>query len=77
MYEKKEVMPFMMEFLYFPEDKTEYIPAVLSLILFVALAAIAMYFFVKVSKKQEKQADEQVRKIKEQQNKEQSNVPGE
>ncbi|MBM7554862.1 hypothetical protein [Thalassobacillus pellis] len=49
----------MMEFLYFPEDKTAYIPAVLNLLIFVALAALAMYIFIKVSRKQEEKAAKQ------------------
>ncbi|MDC3412385.1 hypothetical protein NC797_00185 [Aquibacillus sp. 3ASR75-11] len=49
----------MMDFLYFPEDKTEYIPAVLNLLLFVLGAVIVMYFFYKHSKKEEKKIDEQ------------------
>ncbi|WP_194287368.1 hypothetical protein [Gracilibacillus oryzae] len=48
----------MMEFLYFPEDKAEYIPAAISLFFFVAAAIIAMYFLVKHSKKEEKKWDD-------------------
>ncbi len=44
-----------MPFLYFPEDKTEYIPAVISLIIFMTLACVAMYIFYKKSKKDEKE----------------------
>ncbi|GAA0588437.1 hypothetical protein GCM10009001_00340 [Virgibacillus siamensis] len=43
----------MMEFLYFPEDKMEYIPAVITLIIFMIGAAVAMYLFYKKSKKEE------------------------
>lgn len=49
----------MMEFLYFPEDKTEYIPAVITLLIFMVGAAITMYFFIKYSKKEEKRIDEE------------------
>ncbi|WP_164668274.1 hypothetical protein [Virgibacillus doumboii] len=49
----------MMEFLYFPEDKTEYIPAVISLTIFMIGAVLAMYFFIKKSKKEEKEFNEQ------------------
>ncbi|KKE79529.1 hypothetical protein NSA56_03770 [Oceanobacillus caeni] len=45
----------LMPFLYFPEDKTEYIPAVISLIIFMTLACVAMYIFYKKSKKDEKE----------------------
>ncbi|WP_414043639.1 hypothetical protein [Macrococcus animalis] len=43
----------MMEFLYFPENKWEYIPAVISLIFFMTLAYISFKLFIKNSKKQE------------------------
>ncbi|SEB06065.1 hypothetical protein SAMN05421743_114110 [Thalassobacillus cyri] len=52
-------MPFMMEFLYFPEDKTEYIPAVISLGVFIALAVLVMFLIMRVSKKQEERTEEQ------------------
>lgn len=42
-----------MEFLYFPEDKTAYIPAVLMLLLFTAMAIVAMYWIRKVSQKEQ------------------------
>jgi len=48
----------MMPFLYFPEDKTEYIPAILTLIIFLLLAVMAMYFMMKKSKKDEKEFNE-------------------
>ncbi|WP_026906986.1 hypothetical protein [Paucisalibacillus globulus] len=47
----------MMPFLYFPEDKSEYIPAVIVLVLFIVAAGAAFYFFYKYSKKQEKKFD--------------------
>ncbi|MCE4955768.1 hypothetical protein [Macrococcoides caseolyticum] len=43
----------MMEFLYFPENKWEYVPAVMSLIFFMTLAFISFKLFIKNSKKQE------------------------
>ncbi|GGK05185.1 hypothetical protein GCM10007063_29490 [Lentibacillus kapialis] len=49
----------MMEFLYFPEDKTEYIPAVIVLVIFMLGAVLAMYFFIKHSKKEAKKVEEQ------------------
>lgn len=48
----------MMEFLYFPEDKSEYLPAVISLILFAIGASITMYLIYKKSKKDEKAFNE-------------------
>lgn len=49
----------MMEFLYFPTDKTEYIPAFITLVIFMIGAVAAMYFIYKKSKKQEKSFDDQ------------------
>ncbi|KQL40168.1 hypothetical protein AN960_06715 [Bacillus sp. FJAT-25509] len=48
----------MMEFLYFPEDKTEYIPAVISLIIFMIGAFITFYLIKKASLKEEKRITE-------------------
>ncbi|MDY0405255.1 hypothetical protein P5G51_007415 [Virgibacillus sp. 179-BFC.A HS] len=45
----------MMEFLYFPDDKSEYLPAVIVLLLFMIGAVIMMYILIKKSKKEEKQ----------------------
>jgi flagellar basal body-associated protein FliL len=47
-----------MEFLYFPEDKTEYIPAIITLVIFMVLAAFTMYWFIKRSKKEEEAFNE-------------------
>jgi hypothetical protein len=47
-----------MEFLYFPEDKTEYIPAFITLVIFMIGAIATMYLFYKKSKKEEKLIDE-------------------
>lgn len=59
-----------MPFLYFPEDKSEYIPAVITLVIFVIAAVVALYFFLKHSKKQEEKFNmEYQQKIEEQQNK--------
>jgi len=48
-----------MEFLYFPEDKAEYIPAFFTIVLVMVLALATMYLFYKKSKKDEKLIDEQ------------------
>lgn len=48
----------MMDFLYFPEDKTEYIPAVITLFIFIIGAVITTYFFYKSSKKEGQRIDE-------------------
>lgn len=47
-----------MYFLYFPEDKSEYIPASITLVIFMILAVITLYLFYKKSKKDEKYFDE-------------------
>lgn len=47
-----------MEFLYFPEDKAEYIPAFIMLVIFMVGAIAAMYFILKKSKQQEEYFDE-------------------
>lgn len=47
----------MMEFLYFPQDKTEYIPAVMMLMLFIVGAAVTMIWIIKVSQKEEQKMD--------------------
>lgn len=48
----------MMEFLYFPTDKSEYIPAFITLVIFMILAVITTYLFLNKSKKEEKEANE-------------------
>ena len=47
-----------MEFLYFPKDKAEYIPAFIVLVIFMIGAVAAMYVVYKKSKKEEKYFDE-------------------
>lgn len=52
-------------FLYFPEDKREYIPAVISLSIFMLLAVITFIIILKVNKKQlakASQLEEQIKK---------------
>nr|WP_066369890.1 hypothetical protein [Neobacillus fumarioli] len=46
------------DFLYFPKDKSEYIPATISLAVFMILAFITMRIIIKVSKRQEEKAKE-------------------
>ncbi|CAM4320253.1 hypothetical protein AALF85_01465 [Jeotgalicoccus halotolerans] len=43
----------MMPFLYFPEDKTEYIPALIMLLLFILLAFIVYKLIKKYSRNEE------------------------
>lgn len=47
-----------MDFLYFPDDKSEYIPSVIILIIFILGAIVTMYFILKVNKKEEKKVNE-------------------
>ena len=53
-------------FLYFPEDKREYIPAGLTMAIFTLLAVLAMRFIIVYNRKQEKKAKEFEEKLKEQ-----------
>ncbi|WP_096271009.1 hypothetical protein [Paucisalibacillus globulus] len=59
----------MMPFLYFPEDKSEYIPAIFMLAIIIIAAGVALYFFYKNSKKQEKKFDLEYKNQLEKQNK--------
>ena len=56
----------ILAFLYFPDDKTEYIPAVINLVIFSILAYLAVRVFMKISKREEKKAlelEEHLRKL--------------
>lgn len=48
---RKEMMYNM--FLYFPEDKSEYLPAAITCIIFLIAAILTMRFIVRYSKKEE------------------------
>lgn len=48
----------MMEFLYFPQDKTEYIPAFITLVFFAIGAIITTRIMFKAAKKEEQQTNE-------------------
>jgi preprotein translocase subunit YajC len=43
-------------FLYFPEDKREYIPAAISFSIFLIAAFVTMWVIIKISKRQEEEA---------------------
>jgi len=45
-------------FLYFPEDKSEYIPAAISMVIFMAAAVLVMRLIIKVSKREAEKAKE-------------------
>ncbi|MFC3900287.1 hypothetical protein [Aliicoccus persicus] len=63
----------MMEFLYFPQDRTEYIPAVIILLLVLIAAMVAVYFIKKHSAKQEDKLREFEARVMAQIDKEESN----
>ncbi|MGZ4159448.1 MAG: hypothetical protein ACXVNF_01430 [Neobacillus sp.] len=44
------------DFLYFPQDKSEYIPAVISLSIFIIGAIFATRYFIVISKREAKKA---------------------
>jgi len=48
----------MMEFLYFPKDTSEYIPAFITLVIFMIGAVATMFIIYKKSKKDERIFDE-------------------
>ena len=48
-----------MEFLYFPEDKSEYIPGIISVIVIVILSVLIVWLLMKASRKEVKQLEEQ------------------
>lgn len=45
-------------FLYFPEDKTEYIPAAITSFIFLIGAILTMRYIIKISKKEAQKAKE-------------------
>lgn len=45
-------------FLYFPEDKSEYIPAAITSVVFLVAAAVVMRLIIKYSRKEEGKAKE-------------------
>ncbi|QQZ10520.1 hypothetical protein [Heyndrickxia vini] len=51
-------------FLYFPEDKREYIPAFISFSIFMVLCILTFMFILRVNKKQLKKAKEFEEKVK-------------
>jgi flagellar biosynthesis/type III secretory pathway M-ring protein FliF/YscJ len=55
-------------FLYFPEDKSEYIPATITMAIFFIAAIITMRFIIRYSKKEEEKAKQFEQQLKNQQN---------
>ncbi|KIL43646.1 hypothetical protein [Jeotgalibacillus campisalis] len=57
-------------FLYFPEDKSEYIPATFWMLLFLVLTVLTFRWIVRVSKRQEektKEFEEEINRERQQQ----------
>ncbi|MBT2570671.1 hypothetical protein [Planococcus sp. ISL-110] len=48
-----------MDFLYFPEDKSEYIPGIISVVIIFILSVLIVRLLVKASHKQVKQLEDQ------------------
>lgn len=67
----------LMPFLYFPEDKSEYIPAAISFTVFMILMAFTFRWILRNSKKQEEETRElEERILRERQNaKNKENMP--
>ncbi|SFB13002.1 MULTISPECIES: hypothetical protein [unclassified Bacillus (in: firmicutes)] len=55
-------------FLYFPEDKTEYIPAAITFSIFFVAAVLTMRFIIKISKRDAEKAKEFEERIMQKQN---------
>ncbi|AXH99675.1 hypothetical protein DV702_07995 [Sporosarcina sp. PTS2304] len=53
----------LMPFLYFPEDKTEYIPAAISFVIFMTLMLFVFRWIIKKSKRQEEETKELEQRI--------------
>lgn len=53
-------------FLYFPEDKSEYIPAVISLVIFMIAAVITMRVIIRISRREAQKAKEFEEQLKKQ-----------
>ncbi|HEY4552503.1 MAG TPA: hypothetical protein VIG80_04870 [Bacillaceae bacterium] len=49
---------FNMPFLYFPEDKSEYIPAAITMVIFGIGAVLTFFLIKKISRKQEMKTKE-------------------
>ncbi|PLR79375.1 hypothetical protein CU633_01210 [Bacillus sp. V3-13] len=50
-------------FLYFPEDKSEYIPSVITLVIFLIAAILTMRFIIIVSKREARKTEELEKRI--------------
>ena len=53
----------LMPFLYFPEDKSEYIPAAISFVIFMTIMLFVFRWIIKNSKRQEEETKELEQRI--------------
>ncbi|PIC99293.1 MULTISPECIES: hypothetical protein [unclassified Sporosarcina] len=53
----------LMPFLYFPEDKSEYIPAAISFVVFMTIMLFVFRWIIKKSKRQEEETKELEQRI--------------
>ncbi|PMC40655.1 hypothetical protein CJ195_02765 [Bacillus sp. UMB0899] len=60
----ENLYPIFGLFLYFPEDKTEYIPAAITMVIFTIAAFFAFRLILKVSKKEENKLDKLMKESK-------------
>ena len=58
-------IPLIGLFLYFPEDKSEYLPAAITMGFFTILAIFAFRYIVKLSKKEQGQVDDLIKQANE------------
>ena len=59
-------LPILNLFLYFPEDKSEYIPAGITTVIFLIVAFIVFRLFINHSKKEQAKAEELEKRLMEQ-----------
>ena len=59
-----ETLALLMPFLYFPEDKSEYIPAAFSFLFFMILLVITFRWIVRYSKREEEKTKDIEERIK-------------
>ncbi|MCM3161119.1 hypothetical protein [Metabacillus litoralis] len=64
-----QLLPIFGLFLYFPEDKSEYIPAAITMIIFTIAAFFAFRFIMKLSKKEQEQVEKLMNQTKQEQDK--------
>ncbi|MDR4889381.1 hypothetical protein RGU12_17970 [Fredinandcohnia sp. QZ13] len=56
-------LPILNLFLYFPEDKSEYIPAAIKLVICIIIAVVVFRLIIKHSKKEQAKAEELEKQI--------------